>query len=100
MSNTIPLNPEVIGLYRHFLEHPEKHGCNYKPLKEVFKETDKYIPQDKLYKKYLMLTPWKKYHYPIFEQLSGWGRIKKTIRNWLNRIGIIQDGIFTPPVLS
>lgn len=53
MSNTIPLNPEVINLYRHFLEHPEKHGCDYKPLKEVFKETDKYIPQDKLYKKYL-----------------------------------------------
>ena len=36
-----------------FLENPEKHGCDYKPLKEVFKETDKYIPQDKLYKKYL-----------------------------------------------
>ena len=53
MSNTIPLNPEVIGLYRDFLEHPEKHGFDYKPLKEVFKETDKYIPQDKLYKKYL-----------------------------------------------
>ena len=53
MSNTIPLNSKVIGLYRDFLENPKKHGCNYKPLKEVFKETDKYIPQDKLYNKYL-----------------------------------------------
>lgn len=26
MSNAIPLNPEVIGLYRDFLEHPEKHA--------------------------------------------------------------------------
>ena len=41
MSNTIPLNSKVIGLYRDFLEHPEKNGCNYKPLKEVIKETDK-----------------------------------------------------------
>lgn len=36
MSNTIPLNSKVIGLYRDFLENPEKHGFNYKPLKEVY----------------------------------------------------------------
>lgn len=43
MRNTIPLNSKVIGLYRDFLENPKKHGFDYKPLKEVFKETDKYI---------------------------------------------------------
>ena len=53
MSNTIPLNSKVIDLYRDFLENPKKNGFQYKPLREVFKETDKYIPQDKLYKKYL-----------------------------------------------
>lgn len=53
MSNTIPLNQAIIDLYRDFLENPKKYKCSYKPLKEVFKETDKYIPQDKLYKKYL-----------------------------------------------
>lgn len=68
------------------------------PIKPWFKDCQH--PYRKLYKKYLMLTPWKKYHFPIFEQLSWWGRIKKTIRNWLNRIGIIRDGIFTPPILS
>lgn len=51
MSNAIPLNPEShwsLYIYRDFLENPKKHGFHYKPLKEVFKETDKYIPQDKL----------------------------------------------------
>lgn len=45
----------MVYIYRDFLENPKKHGFDYKPLKEVFKETDKYIyiPQDKLYKKYL-----------------------------------------------
>lgn len=33
MSNTIPLNPEVIGLYRDFLENPNKHGFDYKAVK-------------------------------------------------------------------
>ena len=36
-----------------FLKNPKKYKCSYKPLREVFKETDKYIPQDKLYKKYI-----------------------------------------------
>lgn len=67
------------------------------PIKPWFNDCQH--PYRKLYKKYLMLTPWKKSDFPIFEQLSGWGRIKKTIRNWLNRIGIIRDGIFTPPIL-
>ena len=53
MSNTIPLNSKVVDLYRDFLENPKKNGFEYKPLREVFKETDKYIPQDELYKKYL-----------------------------------------------
>lgn len=46
MSNTIPLNSKVIDLYRDFLENPKKNGFEYKPLREVFKETDKYIPDD------------------------------------------------------
>lgn len=41
MNDSIPLNSKVIDLYRDFLEHPEEYGCTYKPLKEVFKETDK-----------------------------------------------------------
>ena len=46
MSNTIPLNSKVIDLYRDFLENPKKNAFEYKPLREVFKETDKYIPDD------------------------------------------------------
>lgn len=66
------------------------------PIKPWFKDCQH--PYRKLYKKYLMLTPWEKYHYPIFEQLTPWGRVKKTIRNWLNSHNLMKDGIFTPPI--
>ena len=66
------------------------------PIKPWFKDCQH--PYRKLYKKYLMLTPWKKYHFPIFEQLTPWGRVKKTIRNWLNSHNLMKDGIFTPPI--
>ena len=66
------------------------------PIKPWFKDCQH--PYRKLYKQYLMLTPWKKYYFPIFEQLTPWGRVKKTIRNWLNSHNLMKDGIFTPPI--
>lgn len=66
------------------------------PIKPWFKDSQH--PYRKLYKKYLKLTPWRNYQFPIYEQLSKWGRIKKTMRNWLNRNGMMKDCGFTPPI--
>lgn len=66
------------------------------PIKPWFKDCQH--PYRKLYKKYLKLTPWRNYQFPICEQLSKWGRIKKTMRNWLNRNGMMKDCGFTPPI--
>lgn len=66
------------------------------PIKPWFKDCQH--PYRKLYKKYLKLTPWRNYQFPIYEQLSKWGRIKKTMRNWLNRNGMMKDCGFTPPI--
>lgn len=66
------------------------------PIKPWFKDCQH--PYRKLYKLYLRFTPWRSYKFPIYEQLSKWGRIKKTIRNWLNRNGLMKDSIFTPPI--
>ena len=63
------------------------------PIKPWFKDCQH--PYRKLYREYLIQTPWKEYRYPIFEQLSAWGRVKKTIRNWMNRVGIMHDGGYT-----
>ena len=66
------------------------------PIKPWFKDCQH--PYRKLYKKYLKLTPWRNYQFPIYEQLSKWGRIKKTMRNWLNRNGMMKDCGFSPPI--
>ena len=63
------------------------------PIKPWFKDCQH--PYRKLYREYLIQTPWKEYRYPIFEQLSAWGRVKKTIRNWMNRVGILHDEGYT-----
>lgn len=66
------------------------------PIKPWFKDCQH--PYRQLYKQYLRLTPWRGYKFPSYEKLSKWGRIKKTIRNWLNRNGLMKDSIFTPPI--
>lgn len=66
------------------------------PIKPWFKDCQH--PYRKLYKQYLKLTPWRNYQFPIYEQLSKWGRIRKTMRNWLNRNGMMKDCGFTPPI--
>lgn len=45
------------------------------PIKPWFKDCQH--PYRWSYKKYLKLTPWKGSRFPIFEQLTLWGRIKK-----------------------
>lgn len=66
------------------------------PIKPWFKDCQH--PYRKLYSKYLKLTPWKGWCFSIYEQLTLWGRIKKTIRNYLNNWGILKDPMFTPPI--
>lgn len=66
------------------------------PIKPWFKDCQH--PYRHLYRKYLKRTPWKEYRFPVYEQLSLWGRVKKTIRNWLNRHDLIQDAGYTATV--
>ena len=66
------------------------------PIKPLFKDCQH--PYRWSYKKYLKLTPWKGSRFPIFEQLTLWGRIKKIIRNFLNEIDILSDPMFTPHI--
>lgn len=52
MSELI-ITPDVIDHYKDLLVHPEKYGCTYQPLHEVFVECDKVTPQDILFNQYL-----------------------------------------------
>lgn len=91
--------PKIFAKYLHELDRAKKYpGIIHfaAPIKPWFKDCQH--PYRKLYKLYLRLTPWRGYKFPIYEQLSKWGRIKKTIRNWLNRNGLMKDSIFTPPI--
>ena len=91
--------PKIFPKYLSDLEQAKQNpGIIHfaSPIKPWFKDSQH--PYRKLYKKYLQLTPWCGCPFPIYEPLSKWGRVKKTIRNWLNRIGIMKDGGFTPPV--
>lgn len=63
------------------------------PIKPWFKDSQH--PFRNLYKMYLKMTPWKDYRFPIYEQLSSWGRVKKTLRNWLNKHGVMKDAGYT-----
>lgn len=59
------------------------------PIKPWYKDCQH--PYKSLYKKYLMMTEWKDYKFPVFENMTLWGRVKRIIRNKLNSIGIIKD---------
>lgn len=91
--------PKIFSKYLHELDCAKKFpGIIHfaAPIKPWFKDCQH--PYRKLYKQYLKLTPWHDYQFQIYEQLTPWGRVKKTIRNWLNRNGMLKDGIFTPPI--
>ena len=91
--------PKIFSKYLHGLDLAKKYpGIIHfaAPIKPWFKDCQH--PYRKLYKQYLKLTPWRNYQFPIYEQLSKWGRIKKTMRNWLNRNGMMKDCGFTPPI--
>lgn len=47
------ITPDVINHYKGLLVHPEKYGCTYQPLHEVFVECDGVTPQDILFNQYL-----------------------------------------------
>ena len=34
---------------------------------------------------------WKEYKFPIFEQMTAWGRTKRIVRNFLNCVGVMND---------
>lgn len=59
------------------------------PIKPWYKDCQH--PYKYLYKKYLLLTEWKDYKFPIFENMTPWGRTKRIMRNLLNSIGFIKD---------
>ena len=91
--------PKIFAKYLHELDWAKKFpGIIHfaAPIKPWFKDCQH--PYRKLYRRYLKLTPWRNYKFPIYEQLTKWGRVKKTLRNWLNRYELMKDGIFTPPV--
>ena len=48
-------------------------------------------PYKILYKRYLLMTDWKEYKFPIFEQMTAWGRTKRIVRNFLNCVGVMND---------
>ena len=47
------VTPDVINHYKDLLKHPEKYGCTYQPLHEVFVKCDEVTPQDILFNQYL-----------------------------------------------
>lgn len=59
------------------------------PIKPWFKDCQH--PYKKLYKHYLQMTAWRDYKFPIFENMTPWGRTKRIVRLFLNRIGVMKD---------
>lgn len=87
--------PKIFDKYLPQLKETRKHpgiihfAC---PIKPWFKDCQH--PYKKLYKLYLHKTVWRNYRFPIFENLTLWGRTKRIIRNKLNKIGIIKDDLY------
>lgn len=91
--------PKIFVKYLYELDGAKKYpGIIHfsAPIKPWYKDCQH--PYRKLYKQYLKLTPWRNYKFSFYEQLSKWGRVKKNIRNCLNRHKLMMDGIFTPPI--
>ena len=85
--------PKIFSKYLPQLKEARKHpGIIHfaSPIKPWFKDCQH--PYKNLYKFYLKKTPWKKYKFPIFENMTPWGRFKRIIRLFLNRVGLIKDG--------
>lgn len=84
--------PKIFKKYLPQLKEARKHpsiihfAC---PIKPWFKDCQH--PYKRLYKFYLKKTPWKNYKFPIFENMTSWGRIKRNVRNFMNKINILQD---------
>lgn len=84
--------PKIFEKYLPQLKEARKHpsiihfAC---PIKPWFKDCQH--PYKNLYKLFLKKTAWKNYRFPVFENLTPWGRIKRIIRNELNSLSIIRD---------
>lgn len=52
MSELI-ITSDVIDHYKDLLVHPDKYGCTYQPLHEVFTECEEVTPQDKLFNHFI-----------------------------------------------
>lgn len=84
--------PKIFDKYLPQLKEARRHpgiihfAC---PIKPWFKDCQH--PYKHLYKFYLKKTAWKDYKFPIFEDMSIWGRTKRITRNTMNKIGILQD---------
>lgn len=59
------------------------------PIKPWFKDCQH--PYKKLYKHYLRMTVWRDYKFPIFENMTPWKRMKRIVRLFLNKIGMMRD---------
>lgn len=84
--------PKIFEKYLPQLKEARKHpgiihfAC---PIKPWFKDCQH--PYKSLYIFYLKTTPWKNYKFPVYEDMTSWGRIKRNIRNFMNKIKILQD---------
>lgn len=84
--------PKIFKKYLPQLKEARKHpGIIHfaSPIKPWFKDCQH--PYKKLYKNYLRKTAWKTYKFPIFENMTPWGRLKRIIRLFLNKINLIKD---------
>lgn len=84
--------PKIFDKYLPQLKEAKKHpgiihfAC---PIKPWYKDCQH--PYKKLYKFYLKKTEWKNYQFPIFENMTPWGRTKRIVRNFLNKMEILKD---------
>jgi len=85
--------PKIFSKYLPQLKDAKKHpGIIHfaSPIKPWFKDCQH--PYKNLYKLYLKKTVWRDYKFPIFEYMRPWGRFKRIIRLYFNKIGLIKDG--------
>lgn len=86
--------PKIFDKYLETLKEDKKKpgiihfAC---PIKPWYKDCTH--PFSNLYHKYLSHTAWKNYKFPYYEKLTPYKRIKKTIRIFLNNVGILKDEI-------
>lgn len=84
--------PKIFEKYLPQLKEARKHpgiihfAC---PIKPWFKDCQH--PYKNLYKRYLAKTVWKNYKFSTYENMTAYGRLKRIIRLFLNKIGIIKD---------